>query len=453
MHLRKPLLVLSAAVAVAAAGAGSAQATQVVREGTALVFRADPGERNHLGLNDDAFSTTRVTFGDRGRYGITADPALDCQVTQTGFGSFATCPFAGVTEIRLEGGDGDDELDISWDELPTEIAYVLDGGPGRDDLEGPTWPGLGVALLGGEGDDDVYGGQGPDLLDGGPGNDVVDGNDGDDLVHGGDGDDTVSGGRRFSSDLIDGGPGFDQSISDWNDNTAEPQPIAVSLDGVANDGRDDENDNATGIERIRSAQVALLVAGPTPVEFEIEKSRWGDSKLIGSPGDDRLASYIGNDTIDGRGGRDVIFSHSGNDTIEARDGAADTIDCSEGSDTAYVDPIDTVSNCETVIGGLPPERRPDTRAPDTRVPDTRVPDRRGDTPRRDGGRARAACRVPAIRRGSTVAAARKALAKARCARPKLKQVRSGVRRGRVVKVTPKARSRTRAAVTLFVSRG
>ncbi|HST38244.1 MAG TPA: calcium-binding protein [Conexibacter sp.] len=453
MRLHRPVIAVAAALALASgigAGAGSAQAAQVIREGSTLILRGDPGERNYFGVGDDQFSATRIHFSDRGNYGISADPALGCESSSTGFGSFADCTYAGITEVRLEGADGDDELDISWDELPTTISYVMDGGPGRDDLEGPTWPVFGMTLLGGEGDDDVYGGQGDDQLDGGPGNDLVDGNDGNDVVLGGEGDDTVSGGRRMSTDLVDGGPGWDSSLTDWNDTTQSPEPIAVSLDGVADDGRAGENDNVVGIERIRTAVVALLVAGADPVEFEVEKSTWGDSKLIGSPGNDRLAGYVGNDTIDGRGGRDAIAGFLGNDTIEARDGVADTIDCGDGVDTAYVDPIDVTSRCETVIGGPPSERRPDERAPDTRVPERRGGDRSGG---RTAPRPRAACRVPAIRRGATLAAARRALRKAKCAAPKVKKVRSGLRRGRVVKVTPKARRRTGAAVTIFVSRG
>ncbi|MDW5595810.1 calcium-binding protein [Conexibacter stalactiti] len=442
MRLHRPVIVLAAALALAATGAGSAQAAQLVREGSTLILRGAPGERNYFGVGDDQFTTTRIHFSDRGGYPITADPALGCESSSTGFGAFSDCPYAGITEVRLEGADGDDELDISWDELPTTIRYVFDGGPGRDDLEGPTWPVFGMTLLGGDGDDDIRGGQGDDQLDGGAGNDLVDGNDGNDGVFGGEGDDTVSGGRRLSTDVVDGGPGYDSSLADWYDQNAGDLPIVVTLDGVANDGRAGENDNVLGIEKIRTALIARLVAGADPVEFEIEKSMSGGSTLIGSPGNDRLAGYSGNDTIDGRGGRDAIAGYLGNDTIEARDGAADTIDCGDGVDTVYVDPIDVTSKCETVIGAgsPPPDVRPGDRNPPPRS-DRRAP------------RARAACRVPAIRRGSTVAAARKALKRAKCASPKLKKVRSGVRRGRVVKVTPKARSRTRAAVTIWISRG
>ena len=40
----------------------------------------------------------------------------------------------------------------------------------------------------------------------------------------------------------------------------------------------------------------------------------------------------------------------GNDAVDARDGEADQVDCGIGEDTATVDKIDTVVNCEKVIG-------------------------------------------------------------------------------------------------------
>jgi len=44
--------------------------------------------------------------------------------------------------------------------------------------------------------------------------------------------------------------------------------------------------------------------------------------------------------IEAKGGRDVIF---------ARDGERDVIDCGTERDTAVVDRLDVVSNCERVL--------------------------------------------------------------------------------------------------------
>jgi hypothetical protein len=64
------------------------------------------------------------------------------------------------------------------------------------------------------------------------------------------------------------------------------------------------------------------------------------------------------DAIFGRGnrdritpgnGRDTVDAGSGNDTVLARDhGTPDMIDCGSGRDSATVDRVDTVRNCERV---------------------------------------------------------------------------------------------------------
>ena len=60
----------------------------------------------------------------------------------------------------------------------------------------------------------------------------------------------------------------------------------------------------------------------------------------------------GNDVIDGTGaGGDVIAAGAGNDLVHARNGHRDTIDCGGGKDTAAVDRVDAVRNCEVVRRG------------------------------------------------------------------------------------------------------
>jgi hypothetical protein len=51
---------------------------------------------------------------------------------------------------------------------------------------------------------------------------------------------------------------------------------------------------------------------------------------------------------------DVLFGGSGNDTILAADGKVDQVDCGLGdNDTAYVDELDDVVNCENVFLATP----------------------------------------------------------------------------------------------------
>ncbi|HST42963.1 MAG TPA: hypothetical protein VLK58_25790 [Conexibacter sp.] len=76
--------------------------------------------------------------------------------------------------------------------------------------------------------------------------------------------------------------------------------------------------------------------------------------------------------------------------------------------------------------------------------------------RRETSRPYRPCVVPRVRRGATVAAARRAIAAAGCrSKRRLRKVRSRVRKGRVVALTPRARAvrAPGAVVTIIVSRG
>jgi Ca2+-binding RTX toxin-like protein len=437
------LIVLSTVAAALAVTCATASAAAVIRQGDALVLRGEPGELNHLSVADDPFEPGYIQFIDRGGYGIDAPPGQACSGFDTEWGgSFLSCPYAGVSEVILDGADGGDELDINPDELPGSITWILLGGPGDDDLEGPTMPLPLVGLSGGDGNDKLLGGDGDDYLDGGPGNDKLDGDDGSDQVLGGEGDDLLAGGRRAGTDLIDGGPGYDSIDGDWSDTASPPAPVDVTLDGVANDGRVGEGDNVIGVERIRLALVARLVAGADPVYFELEHSPSGDSTLIGSPGNDRLAGDVGNDSIVGGAGEDAIFGDLGSDTIDARDGVHDSIDCGYGeADEALVDAVDMTTNCERVSGG--------GGAPGDGAPGGGADKRGKDKNDRGGG-----CAVPKVKRGAKLAAARAKLRAADCP-TKVVRVASGLPAGRVVSVSPAAGKKLKdgSKVELRVSRG
>lgn len=372
---------------LAAAAAPSADAAQVLRDGDAIVLRGTAAEANHLAAAVDDFAPANLRLSDRTDYPLTADPSLGCTITSSGFGQFASCPAAGFTRLRIEGGDGDDELDISPHDLPIAGEVILDGGAGTDDLEGPTTD-RPVTMLGGPGNDAFKGGRGADVLDGGEGNDQVDGGDGNDIVRGGPGDDVVIGGRILSADVIDGGPGRDMSKGDWYDaNLPENGSLAVSFDGLANDGRPGEGDNVTSVEVIETKRVATLIAGDgadAPVEFSVTNTAAGGSRLVGTRFDDRLrtdssddvieagagsdaidAGY-GNDVITPGPGRDTVLADGGagacdliscplaqgNDTIDAVDGEIDNISCGPGTDRVLADPIDVLApDCEQTSGG------------------------------------------------------------------------------------------------------
>ena len=113
--------------------------------------------------------------------------------------------------------------------------------------------------------------------------------------------------------------------------------VTVTLDNAANDGQAGEGDNIhSDVENVGTGQ--------------------GNDDIVGSSAANTLSGDIGDDDITGGGGEDLLVGDEGgllpgetsNDTFHARDGFADNIICGEGSDTAIVDTLDTVTDCETV---------------------------------------------------------------------------------------------------------
>lgn len=279
----------------------------------------------------------------------------------------------GADTIRLEGGGGQDFLNVGDEPALLSVPIATTGGGGNDRLQ--DFSPAGRTLDGGPGDDVLWASRGDDTLDGGSGNDEVDGDAGNDTVRGGDGDDLVYGDHFAAqgADLIDGGPGTDR-VDDWSGNA----DATVTLDGAANDGRPGESDNVVAVETIegppgsytgsdaaetfdvgasgRTTRVSALGGNDTITTNN------GPDTIDGGAGADRIVAGHDNDTITGGPGPDTIFADStgsycgiysctipfGNDTINARDGEADQIDCGIGADRAVTDTIDTVANCETV---------------------------------------------------------------------------------------------------------
>ena len=123
-------------------------------------------------------------------------------------------PLAGVKAIRIEGGDGDDQLSIG-PESTKDLLFIPEIGP-------MTFP---LQLFGQNGNDTLIGALGNDLLEGGAGNDVLAGSEGNDTLYGGAGNDTLRGNDgndtvigNAGTDQITGGEGADlfQSPTDLN---------------------------------------------------------------------------------------------------------------------------------------------------------------------------------------------------------------------------------------------
>lgn len=298
------------------------------------------------------------------------------------------CKYDPSVPVLLQGTDNKDNISIvtGAPDLPSSYPITIDGRGGDDLLKDAANDPASRTILGGSGNDTIEGYEGDDVLDGGDGNDTVNGGAGNDTVRGGTGDDVINGDnfKTPGNDTIDGGPGFDQ-IDDWNipDAPTHPQPN-VSLDGAANDGRPGEADNVVNVEKLDFHVNATFTGTDGPDVVSVlnvsegastitalggnDVIKGGDSPdtIDGGAGDDDLNGGNGADTITGGPGKDQIVGDAtsggcyvigylgtcktpwGNDTINAADGEADNIDCGPGTDTANVDPIDTVANCETV---------------------------------------------------------------------------------------------------------
>jgi Ca2+-binding RTX toxin-like protein len=167
---------------------------------------------------------------------------------------------------------------------------------------------------------------------GGPGNDEIATIRARADIDGGEGDDVIGPDERFANDFppdptpggaLRGGPGTDRA-----DYEAALDPIEVSLDDRANDGRRSEGDNVhSDVENVIGSQFGNVLSGSDAANV-----------LTGGAAADRLRGGAGRDTLEGR---------SGDDTLNALDGAAgDRLDCGEGDDVALADAGDTLLGCE-----------------------------------------------------------------------------------------------------------
>jgi Ca2+-binding RTX toxin-like protein len=375
MISHKTILGLAAAAATLVPAASAQAAGTLSYQGDALHFTAVDASQTVM-LDGDYAS--KVRFGGED---VTGAIPAGCLADEWGNSIECAVPGGGVV---MTGGAGADSF-FTGSATPAGITVTMIGGGGNDSFKDDTRDGRSV-LRGGEGNDTLHAGPGNDDVDGEGGNDDVQGQAGSDAVRGGAGNDTMSGDAYHdpAGDVIDGGDGVD-TIEEWTQpsNDFNP-PVALSLDGVANDGRPGEGDNVTGVEQIVSHANGTFSGSDAAEKFTIwaniangpstVNGNGGDDQLTamdyddamdGGAGNDRVEGGIGHDTITGGPGKDTLFGEGdgnycgiyeckipfGNDTINARDGEADQVDCGVGTDTAIVDALDTVANCEKVDVG------------------------------------------------------------------------------------------------------
>lgn len=287
MHSRRALVV--AAVLVTAGGlAGPLPATAAVavgsvqKVGEVLVYTAYPGIANDVEVSPDGLGGLEIN-DDAGSIDLIGPECVPSPTTL--YPNKITCAVAGVTELRLDGGDLGDVL------------YVRDP--------------MSVLLIGGLGDDTLYGSIGDDHLDGGPGNDVLFGGPGDDLLVGGPG-----------ADQLDGASGID-TVS----YAAYSAAVVVDADGQpGDDGVPGEGDS-----------VGLAVENIT--------GGAGSDMLRGNDLDNTLRGLGGNDRIYGLFGVDALYGDAGYDYLDAglgpRGGYENDL-CSPGAEGAFL------TNCEVI---------------------------------------------------------------------------------------------------------
>ena len=119
--------------------------------------------------------------------------ALDDQINLNN----ASLP-TGLATITVNAGEGNDRVVMAG--LPAPLAATVNGGFGDDFIDGTLVPGA-VLIL--------YGNEGNDVLKGGAAGDTINGGDGDDTMVGGGGNNTFDGGAGFDTILIPGTSGDD----------------------------------------------------------------------------------------------------------------------------------------------------------------------------------------------------------------------------------------------------
>jgi hypothetical protein len=289
---RTALLGVSACVAISALAPAAADASSVQLTSGGITYKAAAGETNTVTV---ARSGSTVTFDD--------STATVNAISTSGPGSctaivhHVSCTVPNTTQIKVQLGDGNDSVDASG---------VPDG----------------AKLGGGEGNDNLLGGPGADDLEGDEGDDVLRGAGGTDSYEGGDG-------------------------SDWVQYFDHTTPVSVTIDDVANDGSDGENEQIPAdVEGVLGGQGDdTLTAGPNGSTLN---GGPGNDRVIGGAGDDTLYGGKNNDVVDGGGGEDMLFGDLGDDQVLAGDGIVDQVSCGDGSDAAQVDPLDVLAgDCET----------------------------------------------------------------------------------------------------------
>lgn len=141
----------------------------------------------------------------------------------------------------------------------------------------------------------------------------------------------------FSSISISGGNGFD-TISLLTGVKAASIGGGKNGDTITGGDFDDTVTGGKGNDSIKGGKGKDVISGGD-----------GNDTIIGGGGADTVNGDAGDDSLTGGLGPDSMVGGLGNDIFRVRDGVADTVNGSDGTDTAQVDAIDLRSSIESLL--------------------------------------------------------------------------------------------------------
>ncbi|MFM8342264.1 MAG: beta strand repeat-containing protein, partial [Methylomonas sp.] len=185
----------------------------------------------------------------------------------------------------LDGGIGTDTVDYSA--FANAVTLSLANGIAVSNTQTDTLKNI-ENVVGGQGNDDIAGDSNNNLLQGRDGNDTLSGAAGNDTLEGGNGNDVLIGGS--GADWLVGGDGTDTASYESSDYAV----IASLADPTLNQG-DARGDSYDSIENLTGSAYSDQLTGDSQ-----------NNNLSGLAGNDTLVASLGNDTLDGGDGIDSV---------------------------------------------------------------------------------------------------------------------------------------------------
>lgn len=289
----------------------------------------DSGETYTFGQS----STGELTV-TQGMAMLTVDETVETVVLNGNNGNdtviFGDLRQVGRRVLVVEGGVGDDTIDISGAQIGSNIVK-LRGGEGADTILGSAFA---EEIFGGDGDDSIDAGAGDDTVDGDAGADIINGGLGDDSLRGGSDDDTINGGEGndtvdggLDSDIITGGNGDDSLRGNFGDDNLNGNSGNDTLNGQSGQ---DTLSGGSGADLLDGGRNGDRINGQSGNDSIF--GNHGDDSINGGSGNDEIVAGDGDDTVEGGSGHDGITGGDGNDLIIGNTGN-DVIRGDDGDDT------------------------------------------------------------------------------------------------------------------------